>query len=141
MGGMKKLSLIVSHSDIVNVISELILLECVEPIEPELTLDPPELTDLIRQEVMELDVYEANKDALPLLTTQYTYTIVAWMPSDHEPELTSVLSGFTCSWLIEEPLASENDDVPVYIKHPQLFGKIRSGGRKVFEPLSKKHIL
>ena len=52
MGAMKKLSLIVAHMDIVGVISELIELECVEPIEPELTLDPPELTDLVKREVM-----------------------------------------------------------------------------------------
>ena len=138
---MKKLSLIVSHSDIVNVISELIILECVEPLEPELTLNPPELTDLVRREVMELDVYEANKESIVLLATQYTYTIVGWMPAEFETELTMVLSGLTCAWTIEDPHSNDNDDIPVYIKHPQLFGKLRSGGRRVFEPLSKKHLI
>jgi len=141
MGGMKKLSLIISHSDIVSIISELIYLECVEPIEPELTLDPPELTDLVRHEVMELDAYEANKDTLTLLSTQYTYTLVGWVPDEFEAELTSILSGFTCSWTLEDPFPYDYDDIPVYIKHPQLFGKLRSGGRRVFEPLSKKHLI
>ena len=141
MAGMKKLSLIIAHSDIVSVLSELIDLECVEPIEPELTLDPPELTDLIKREVMELDVYEANKDTIVLLTTQYTYTLVGWLPDDFEADLTVALSGFTCSWTIEDPFPYDYDDIPVYMKYPQLFGKMRSGGRRVFEPLAKRNIL
>jgi len=141
MSGMKKLNLIVSHSDIVNVISELIILECVEPVEPELTLDPPELTDLVKREVMELDVYEANKENIVLLSTQYTYTLIGWMPAEFEQTLATVLSGLTCSWTIDDPMPYEYDYIPVYIKHPQLFGKLRSGGRRVFEPLSKKHLI
>ena len=139
MAGMKKLNLIVSHSDIVNIISEFIYLECIEPIVPEITLEPPELTDLLKREVMDLDSYDANKSNISLLSTQYTYTIVGWVPDEFESELNSVLSGFTCSWVFENP--SDQDDIPVYIKHPQLFGKLRSGGRRVFEPLSKKHLL
>jgi len=141
MAGMKKLSLIIAHSDLVSVLSELIDLECVEPIEPELTLDPPELTDLLKREVMELDVYEANKDTIVLLTTQYTYTLVGWLPDDFEADLTVALSGFTCSWTIEDPFPYDYDDIPVYMKYPQLFGKMRSGGRRVFEPLAKRNIL
>jgi len=141
MGAMKKLNLIVSHSDIVNVISELIHLECVEPIEPELTLDPPELTDLVKREIIDLDVYEANKENLVLLTTQYTYTLVGWMPSEFEPELASILSGLTCSWSLEDPHPYDYDSIPIFIKHPQLFGKLRSGGRRVFDPLSRKHLI
>jgi len=139
MGAIKKLSLIVSHSDIVDVISQLMYLECLEPIEPELTLDPPELTELVRREVLELDDYEANIAAVTLLATQYTYTLVGWLPDEYESELTSVLSGFTCSWLIEDPFPYDYDNIPVLIKYPQLFGKLRSGGRRVFEPLSKMH--
>ena len=141
MSGMKKINLIVSHSDIVNLISELIILECVEPVEPELTLDPPELTDLVKREVMDIDVYEANKDNIVLLSTQYTYTMMGWMPAEFEPQLISVLSGLVCSYTIDDPLPHEYDYIPVYIKHPQLFGKLRSGGRRVFEPLSKKHLI
>ena len=141
MGAMKKLSLIISHSDIVNVISELIDLECVEPIEPEMTLDPPEITDLLKREIMDLDAYEANKETLVLLKTQYTYTLIGWIPGEFEADLSSILSGFTCSWIIEDPFPYDYDDIPVYIKYPQLFGKFRSGGRRVFEPLSKKHII
>jgi len=137
MGAIKKLSLIISHSDIVNIISELMYLECVEPIEPELTLDPPELTDLIRREVMELDVYEANKESLMLLATQYTYILMGWVPEEFEPELTTMFQGFTCSWVFEDPHPYDYEKIPVYIKHPQLFGKLRSGGRRVFDPLSK----
>jgi len=139
MAGMKKINLIISHLDIVAVISELIYLECVEPIEPEVILDPPELTDLIKREVMELDAYESNKDSIELLTTQYTYTLIGWVPVEFESELAAILSGFTCSWTFEDP--DDHEDVPVYIKHPQLFGKFRSGGRRVFEPLSKKHLI
>jgi len=141
MAGMKKLSLIVAHSDIVNVLSELIDLECVEPIEPELTLDPPELTDLLKREVMDLDVYEANKDNIVLLMTQYTYTLIGWLPDDFEPDLTVALSGFTCSWVIEDPFPYDYDNIPVYMKYPQLFGKMRSGGRRVFEPLAKRNLI
>jgi len=137
MGAIKKLSLIVSHSEIVDLISELMYLECLEPFEPELTLDPPELTDLVRREVMELDDYDANIASITLLATQYTYTLVGWLPEEYEYELTSLLSGYTCSWLIEDPFPYDYDNIPVLIKYPQLFGKLRSGGRKVFEPLSK----
>ena len=138
MAAMRKLSLIVSHSDIVNVLSELMYMACVEPIEPEITLDPAELTDLISREVMELDAYEANIDSIVLLATQYTYTLIGWLPDQYEAELASVLSGFTCSWAIEDPYPYSIDDIPVLLKYPQFFGKLRSGGRRVFEPLSKK---
>jgi len=141
MSAMKKLSLIVAHVDIVNVISELIDLQCIEPIEPELILDPPELTDLIKREEMDLDVYEANKDSITLLTTQYTYTLTGWMPAEYEAQLSSVLSNFICSWLFEDPLPAEEDELPVYMKYPQLFGKLRSGGRRVFDPLSKRQLI
>jgi len=139
MAGMKKLSLTVSHSDIVNVITELIDLECFEPIEPEIVLDPPELTDLIKREVKELDDYDASKDEITLLATQYTYTMIGWLPDEFEPEIGNVLSRFTCAWTYETP--DENDDIPIYIKHSRLFGKLRSGGRRVFEPLTKKHLI
>ena len=138
---MKKLFLIVSHLDIVNVISELMYLECVEPIEPELSLDPPELNELLRREVMELDVYEANKESLVLLATQYTYILSGWVPGHLESELTSMLSGFTCSWHLEDPQPEDYENTPIYMKQPQLFGKFRSGGRRVFEPLAKKLIM
>lgn len=135
---MRKVSLIISHSDIVNVISELMSLECVEPIEPEVVLDPPELTDLVRREVMELDDYDANLEALTVLTTQYTYTIVGWVPDVYESELAEMLSGFTCSFHFADPLPHEVDLLPAFIKYPQVFGRLRSSGRKVFEPLSKR---
>jgi len=141
MAGMKKLSLIITHSDIVNIISELIMLECVEPLEPEITLDPPELTDLVRREVMELDDYDANKESIVLLATQYTYTLVGWIPAEYEAELSSILTEFECAWIFEDPHPYDYDNIPVHIKYPQLFGKLRSGGRRVFEPLSKKNIL
>jgi len=141
MAGMKKLSLIIAHSDIVNVLSELIDLECVEPIEPELTLDPPELTDLLKREVMDLEVYEANKESITLLSTQYTYVLTGWIPGEFEPELDSALAAFTCSWITEDPFPYDYGDIPVFIKYPQLFGKLRSGGRRVFEPLAKKHLI
>ena len=137
MGAMKKISLIVSRSDIVNVISELLYLECVEPIEPELTLDPPELTPLVKREVMELDAYGANKDSITLLATQYTYSLTGWLPAQSEYALASVLSGFTCSWVVEDPHPNDYENIPVLIKVPQLFGKLRSGGRRVFDPLTK----
>jgi len=141
MGALKKLNLIVAHSDIVNVISELIDLECFEPIEPELTLDPPDLTDLLKHEVMELDVYEANRDSITLLATQYTYTLIGWVSDEFEPELAMFLSRFTCCWSIEDPHPYDYDQIPILIKYPQVFGKLRSGGRKVFEPLSKRNLI
>ena len=141
MAGMKKLNLIIAHSDIVSVISELIILECVEPVEPELTLDPPELTELVRRELMELNDYDANKESIVLLATQYTYTLVGWMPAEYELELSGVLSEFQCAWTVEDPFPYDYDSVPVHIKYPQFFGKMRSGGRRVFEPLSKKHLI
>ena len=137
MGSMKKVSIIASHSDIVNIISELMYLECIEPVEPELTLDPPELTSLVRRDIMELEPFGANIENITLLATQYTYTLVGWLPVQYESELISMLSGFTCSWHIEDPRPEEIEEVPILIKHPQIFGSLRSGGRRVFEPLSK----
>jgi len=141
MAGMKKLSIIIAHPDIVSIISELIILECVEPIVPEISLDPPELTELVRREVMELDDYDANKESITLLATQYTYTLVGWIPAEYESELSSILSEFEVAWVFEDPHPYDYDDIPVHIKYPQLFGKLRSGGRRVFEPLAKKTLL
>jgi vacuolar-type H+-ATPase subunit I/STV1 len=141
MSGMKKISLIISRSDIVNVLSELMDLECIEPTEPEVSMDPPELSDLIKHEVMELDGYEANMDSIVLLATQYTYVLTGWTPSQLEPDMASVLSGFACAWVLEDPYPYDYDDIPVLLKFPGLFGKLRSGGRRVFEPLARKHTI
>jgi len=139
MGQIKKLTIIVAHSDIVNVLSEIIHLGCIEPITPDITLDPPELSDLVRREVMELEPYDANLDSIELLATQYTYILTGWLPVDFEPEVTAMLTGFTCAWEITDPGQHDHYDVPMLLKYPQLFGKIRSGGRKIFEPLIKMH--
>jgi vacuolar-type H+-ATPase subunit I/STV1 len=138
---MKKISLIVSHSDIVNVLSELMDLECIEPMEPEVTMDPPDLADLIKQEEMDLGGYEANMDSITLLATQYTYVLTGWTPSQLEQDLVSILSGFACAWVIEDPYPYDYDDIPVLLKYPGFFGKLRSGGRRVFEPLARLHAI
>jgi hypothetical protein len=51
----------------------------------------------------------------------------------------SMLSGFNCAWMIEDPYPYDYDNIPVLLKFPGLFGKLRSGGRRVFEPLARKH--
>lgn len=137
MAHIRKLNLIIAQSDIVNVLSELIELECVEPTEPEVTLDPPELTDMLKREVMELDHYEANFDKITLLASQYTYYLTGYISSESEPHLVSMLSRFMCAWEITDLSAIDADNAPTIIKHPQLLGKIRSGGRRVFSPLAK----
>jgi len=139
MGAIKKVSLIVSHSDVVNVISELLYLGCFEPIEPRVFMDPPELGNYIKTETMDLDVYEANKDSITLLTTQNTYTLIGWVPEEYEPEIANALSEFVCAMFVEEPNPDLDEFAPVYMKHPQLFGKFRSSGRNVFEPLTRKN--
>jgi len=139
MSGMKKVNLIIARSDIVDVLSELMYLECVEPIEPEVTIDPPELSDLIKREVMGLDDYEANQENIVLLSTQYTYTLAGWMPAQFEQALSEALSGFSCSWMVDDPFPYDYDNIPVLLKFPWFFGRLRSGGRRVFAPLSKEH--
>ncbi|MCL2079716.1 MAG: hypothetical protein FWH17_07740 [Oscillospiraceae bacterium] len=134
---MKKLTLAASHTDIVNIISELILLECLEPTEPIIELDPPELTSLLRREVMELSDYGANYESIVVFATQYTYILSGWLPVEYESELTTMLGTHICAWDIIDPYPYDYDDIPVLLKFPQLFTKMRSGGRRVFEPLSK----
>jgi len=137
--GMKKINIIISHSEIVDLINELIALECIEPIEPDVTLDPAELTDLLSHEDFPLENYEANWDEITVIATQYTYTLCGWVPDQLLQKLTSTLSRYTCAWEIEPPTSDELEFVPVYVKGPQLFGKFRSSGRKLFEPLAKSN--
>jgi len=139
MGQIKKITIIVAHSDIVNVLSELIQLECIEPTKPYIKLDPPELSDLLRREVMEMEPYDASLDSIELLATQYTYILTGWVNFTFEPELIAMLSSYACAWEITEPDNNDPDAVPLLLKHPQFFGKMRSGGRRVFEPLAKIH--
>lgn len=139
MSSIKKLNLIVAHTDIVNVLSELIDLECVEPTEPDITLDPKELTDLLSREVMELEPYDANFDTITLLTTQYTYFFTGYVPIEFEEELNAKLSKFVCAWEIVSLSPVDADNAPFVLKYPQFFGKMRSGGRRIFTPLSKAY--
>lgn len=134
---MKKVNLIISHSDLVNVISSLIDMECFEPMEPDVTLDPPELTDLLHREVMELDAYEANYEHIVFLTTQYTYYLTGWLPTESEPALVSMLSKYMCAWEVLSLSPIEAEEAPAIMKMPNLLGKMRSGGRRVFTPLAK----
>ncbi|MDR2599013.1 MAG: hypothetical protein LBC73_01905 [Oscillospiraceae bacterium] len=139
MASMKKLNLIISHSDITDVINELMYLECFEPLEPEVKLEPPELAELVKREVMELESYEANFEEIVVFTTQYTYILAGWVPDDYERDLTISLSKFICAWDLENP-NPDNYDVPILLNYPWLFGKFRSGGRNVFEPLVKAQL-
>ena len=140
MSQMKKLNLIISHSDLVNVISELIELECIEPTEPEIMFDPPELESVVGREVLELENYDANFESIILLTTQYTYVLAGWLPTVFEGTLTAMLSKYTCAWEIKNLTSLEADSGPIMLKQPQLFAKMRSGGRRIFVPLAKAHI-
>lgn len=137
MSHMRKLNLIVAHTDIVNVISALIDLECVEPTDPVITLDPPELTDVLNREVMDLTPYEANFESITVLATQYTYYLTGWLPVELEPKLIPMLSKHMCAWEISELSSYDADNAPAMLKYPQFLAKIRSGGRRIFVPLSK----
>jgi len=141
MSTIRKLSIIVSHPDIVNVISELMYLSCFEPIVPNIELDPPDLTTLFKHEEIELENYSANMETITVLASQYTYTLIGWVHSQHEPEVSSVLSGFTCSFCFSDPSPEDGEDVPILLKFPQMFGKMRSGGSRVFSPLAKDSTL
>ena len=135
MSTIRKLTIIVSHADMVNVISELMHLSCFEPTEPNITLDPPDLMGLFKHEEIELENYSANMDSITALASQYTYTLVGWVPVQNEPEVVTVLSGFTCSYGFENP--SPEDEAPTIIKFPKMLGEMRSGGQRVFSPLAK----
>jgi len=139
MSGMKKISLIIARQDIVDVLSELIDLKCIEPMEPEVSLDPPELADLVKREVMDLEGYETNHNSIALLATQYTYLLTGWTPSQSVQELESIISNFSCAWVLEDPFPYDYDNIPVLLKFPGILGKLRSGGRRVFEPLARMH--
>lgn len=134
---MKRITLIISHDDIVNVISEIMLQECIEPFKPSVTLEPAELTDLVKLESFSLDSYDSNMKSIMLLSTQYTYTLCGWLPAQFEPRLVEALTPLSCAWLIEDPHPGDYENIPVLVKHPQLFGKMRSGGRSVFQPLAR----
>ena len=137
MSAIRKLNIIVSHPDIVNIISELIYLSCFEPIEPDIEIDPPDLMTLFTREEIELENYSANKESIVVLSSQYTYTLIGWVQSIHEAEVSSMLSGFTCAFTFSDPSQANGDDVPIILKFPQMFGKMRSGGSRVFSPLAK----
>jgi len=135
--GMRTITIIVSHSDFVDLLSTLISLECIEPFEPNVTLDPVELTDMISKEAFSLENFDANMDSIPLLATGYTYTLRAWLPDLFEEKILSVLSGLNCSWDIADPQPDEIDNMPVFAKRSQIFGKFRNSGRRHFAPLAK----
>lgn len=137
MSTIRKLTIIVTHADIVNVISELMYLSCFEPTIPNIELDPPDLATLFKHEEIELENYSANMERITVLASQYTYTLTGWVQTQQEPEISSVLSGFTCSFNFEDPSPADGDDVPALLKFPQVFGKMRSGGQRVFSPLAK----
>jgi len=141
MSAMKKLTIIASQPDIVNVISELVYLSCFEPIEPIIELDPPDLTSLLIREEMDLEHYSANRESITVLASQYTYTIVGWVQAQNEEKIASMLSDFTCSYNFEDPSPEESFEVPTILKIPQLFGKKRSDGRNIFSPLGKNNSL
>jgi vacuolar-type H+-ATPase subunit I/STV1 len=141
MSTIRKLTIVVSHADIVNVISELMYLSCFEPTDPDITLDPPDLMDIFKREKIELENYSANMDNITVLASQYTYTLIGWVPAQHEPEIVSVLSGFTCSYDFNNPSSQDEDKVPTLLKFPKMLSKMRSGGQRIFTPLTKSNQL
>jgi hypothetical protein len=119
------------------VISELIHLSCFEPTEPNITLDPPDLMGLFTHEEFELENYSANMDSITALASQFTYTLIGWTTAQHEAELASMLSGFTCAFGFENPAPEDEGNVPTIVKFPKMLGKMRSSGQRVFSPLAK----
>jgi len=138
---MKKLRILFIRAEQDVFIRALIRLGCVEPSEADETAESAELTALADRVEVGLDQYQANKERLLLLGTEYTLLLTGWMPAPSESALISFMSEFTCAWDIEDPSPEEHEKVPVKMKYPRLFGKLYRGGGKLFSPLMEKAIL
>ena len=130
---MKKIRLIIARSDLEIVMREIVHLECVEIIAPDELLKDSEICNLVKREIVTLDKFQTNYDNIILLGTRHTYLLTGWITARSEPELTARLSKYICAWEIESPEPDEN--VPVKLIWPKLFGFLYKGGGKPFNPL------
>ena len=134
---MKKISIAMARRDAESVMRELALLGCVEPFRPDELPDFAESGAEVSREVFKLGQINANQGAVVLFGTQYTLTLVGWLPSRMEPQLVSMLSEHECAWEIEVPTPDELDLAPATMVLPGFLGKLRSGGRRLFAPLEQ----
>ena len=133
---MKKISIVMARSGAESVMRELALLSCVEPSRPDEMPDFAEAGAEVSREVFKLDQINANRAAVVLFGTQHTLTLTGWLPSRLEPALVSMLSEHVCAWETEEPTPDELDLAPVKLILPGFLGKLRGGGRRLFDPLA-----
>ena len=132
---MKKLRILIVRAELDAFIRALIELGCVEPSGVDELLEDPELTALVERETVDLEQYQANKEQLLLLGTEYTLLLTGWIPAPSESGLISMMSEFTCAWDILDPSPDEREKIPVKLKWPKLYGKLYRGGGKLFSPL------
>ena len=135
---MKKISLAAPRGDMENILRELILLGCVEVCDPEDLPDEPGFSNAVWREVIELEQYNASKERIALLGTQYTFILCGWLTTGSEPGLLARLSEYTCAWEVDELTPDELDLAPAKLSCPGFFRKMRLGGKKLFDPLRAK---
>jgi len=133
---MRKLSLVMARSDAESVLRGLLALGCVESARPDELPCFAITGESVSREVFKLSELGANQAAIVLIGTQNTLMLAGWLPSRSEPPLVSMLSQHTCAWEIEDPTPDEADLAPVKLVLPGFFGKLRSGGRRLFSPLA-----
>jgi len=133
---MKKLEIIFLRGDAEALLREFVVLGCVMPDEPiDLSVDE-ELEGIVASDVVELGVYNANRDSIGALGTECTLLMTGWVPSPSESALSSVLSKYTCAWELRAPSPEEQDKAPVKLILPKITKRFYRGGGIDFSPLA-----
>ena len=134
---MKKLSIVSSREDFESILRELILLGCVEVSGPLDLTENKDSAPCFSYETFALDQLSANLDSIELLGTRHTLLFSGWTTVRSESQLISKLNNYICAWEIEDLSTEDTLIAPVDLCCPNLFGKLRRGGRKQFAPLAR----
>ena len=140
MGGrrIKKVGILFLRTDLDAILNDLISAEIIDVAEPSLA-NAPELESSVTKEVINIEQYNANRDAITLLGTRHTFYMTGWIWVKSELEFVTLVSKYTCAWEVVDPTSEELSNAPIMLIRPQFLFGLYNGDRELFSLLSKNY--
>ena len=132
---MRKVVLIFARSEMEPILTDLILLGSLDVTAPTLLIDDPELPSAVKAETISLEHYDANRESLTMLATDFTFYLTGWIAAKSEQGLVAAVSKYTCAWEFEDPSPAESENIPKKLYRPKFLYRFYKGSAVLFSPL------
>ena len=138
MGGrrIKKVSILFMKKDLNAILSDLIEIEIMDVAEAALP-DDSDFDSHLKIETINIEEYDANREAITLLSSDYTYYLTGWIWIKAEQAFIELVSKYICAWEVINPTKEDLTKAPIMLVRPQFLFGLYKGGRELFSLLGK----